>query len=166
MKNKLIRLLKALSNETVKRIPYVILLLIILIFAQTVQANHTGNSLIKKVAQLSEDNKKLSQQNNQLLQQGVGTVKQIKLSSDQSVAINKCIGYTFATYTQTLSPVDFVNIDNCIIQNVQTPSTTEQPSAQRLSVNPVILPSFAQSTPQAKSKQSNSSHSKPNARKY
>lgn len=154
MKDKGIRLIKAFVNETIKRIPYILLVLIVLIFAQTVQNNHISKSnsidtknLLTKVAKLSEDNKQLSQQNQALTKQGT-------ILASQSVALSKCIAYTFTTYTQTLTPVKFVDIDNCVT-SAQTSSKNVKSVAPQSSTNPDASVSYPNNTPTTTTPQSN-----------
>jgi hypothetical protein len=160
--DKTIRLARAFSNETVKRLPYVLIVLIIMVFFQSVQNNRTAKSnsidskdLLVKVAALSEDNKRLTLQNQKLAKQGVDL-------ATRSVNLNKCVGYAFATYTQTLQPVEFIDIDNCLISSMsaQSGSKPEQSGAQQSLSSPVdSSASSSQSAPSNTTPQPDNSQS-------
>lgn len=162
MKAKIIRLSKALSNETVRRVPYIIVVLLVLVFVQSLQNNKVAKSnsvdskaLLMRVAALSQDNKNLTEANKKLTEQGVAL-------ASQSVSLNKCIANAFATYTQTLRPVQFEDIDACIFtsQSAQTSATPSQ-SAARPSLSSPGAPasSSSKSTPSKPQAQSNNSQS-------
>lgn len=141
VKDKIIRLLKALSNESVKRLPYIILVGLILIFIQFVHLNNktaqsvrvaTGNSidtktLLKRVAALSEDNKKLTQQNLDI--------------AKQNAAHLDCVANLFAQYTRDQRPIYDIDLDKCFIQESAQMSATISPSVSRQSLISPVAPS-------------------------
>lgn len=141
MKDKIIRLAKALSNESVKRLPYIILIGLILIFIQFVHLNNqtaqgvriaTSNSvdsktLLKKVAALSEDNKKLTQQN-------------LDIAKENTAHLD-CVAKLFAKYTRDLKPLYDINLDNCFIQEGAQMLSTASPA-----VSPQSLPNRSASS--------------------
>jgi hypothetical protein len=155
MKDKFARLSKAFRNETVRRLPYIVVLLIILSFIQFFHLNQqtaksvriaTENSadsraLLKKVAALSEDNKKLTQQNIDLSQKNTDQIK--------------CITKLFALGQRPLQ----VDVDTCFIQaDGQTLSMPGQSASRQSSVSPAGgsgHSSSSQSTPNNQNAQPN-----------
>jgi hypothetical protein len=122
--------LRAFINESVKRLPYVLLLLVILTVFQLVrlstQTNQgvriaQGNSLdsknlLKKVASLSENNKTLIIQNKNLTEQN------IEIANENARHLD-CLAKLFAAYTQDLRPISLVDLDGCKVLS-QAPSET------------------------------------------
>jgi hypothetical protein len=171
VKDKTIRLIKALSNESVKRLPYIIIIGLILVFAQFVRLNNQtaegvmvaknnsiGNQLLLKkiaeqavqIAELSKENKASSQKNT-------------SISKENSAHID-CVAKLFAQYTRDLKPVDDVNLDNCFIVETsqavsQTTATPVKSAFQSSSTNPSVPVSSSSShnTPTNSQPQSNNS---------
>lgn len=148
MKDKLVRLFKALTNESVKRLPYVLLVLLVLSVVQLVHISNqtaqnidiaTKNSvdnrnLLKQVAALSADNKRLAQQNNRL--------------AKENTTHQDCAAQLFAQYTRDLRPVVMLDLTTCFIQEAaQDDATPGQTSAQPSSVDPGVASSSDNSTP-------------------
>lgn len=157
MRDKVIRFTKAFTNESVRRLPYIILLLVVLSLVQFIRISNqtaesvriaTGNSidnksLLKKVAALSEDNKNLTKQN-------------IQIAKESATHLD-CVADLFARYTRDQSPVLKVDLMTCFIKSgEQTPATPGQNAAQP-SISNLGAPSVSspQSAPSASPQQSN-----------
>lgn len=128
MTNKVVRLSKALRNESIKRLPWIFLIFLVLLFAQFVRFNSQtaentrivrSNStdtktLLQRVADLSADNKRLTEQNLLLS----------KLTNDHV----DCLAKLFARYTQDRQPVSYADLTTCVILT-RAASPTASPSA-------------------------------------
>lgn len=147
MRDKIIRLTKALSNESVKRLPYIILVGLVLVLVQFVRLNNqtaqsvrvaTSNSvdvkkLLKRVASLSEDNKRLTKQN-------------LDIAKENTAHLN-CVAQLFAQYTRNLKPIYDVDLNNCFSREVsQTASTPSKSVSRPSSTNPVVSPAVNHSS--------------------
>lgn len=157
-KAKVTRLLHALSNESVRRVPYVFLLLIILSLVQftrlQIQTAHgvqiakdnavDAKTLLTKVASLSEDNKQLITQNKSLTEQN------IQIANDNAKHLD-CLADLFARYTRTGQAIYAIDLNSCMVitqKGASTPSTTAPRAAQPSSTSPGVAPS-ASSSPQS-----------------
>lgn len=133
MKYKVVRLSKALTNETVKRLPWVALVFLVLLFVQFVRFNAQtaentriakSNSvdskvLLMQVAQLSEDNKRLTQQ----------AIDLSKLNTEQQ----KCFFNIFVDSINLGTRPKRADVDNCTTRVIifgQAASTSGKSSAQ------------------------------------
>lgn len=144
MINKAIRVITAFWQESLKRLPYIFVVLGVIFIYQFVQLNmqtaegvrlakktSEGNQiLLKKITGLSRDNKELSKQNKALSEQNNTLAEQ----NDRHI---DCVAKLFATYTQNLKPVILTDLDVCSISNANTnseqgsttPNTNENDSA-------------------------------------
>ena len=127
MKNKLIRLVGAIWRETIKRVPYILLVLGCILIYQFIRLNiqtaegvrlakQTSDSnqiLLNKISELSEDNKKLSQDNKNLTEQS-------NRLAEQSNHYLDCIAKVFAKYTRDYLPIVDINLNTCSAQNIYT----------------------------------------------
>lgn len=144
MIDKSVRMIKALGEETIKRLPYIALLLLILTlfggyqsYRKTAEGVEIAkdNSLIIK--QLAEDNKRLSEQNKQLSEEN-------RRLAAQNQAYIKCIADVFARYTRDFRPVIIEDLAKC-----KTPTSDTQ---QSTTSSDTSTPSNPQ--PQTENKQS------------
>ncbi len=141
--SKTIRIGKALLTESLKRLPYVGFILIVIVLLQVYvtggqvaenvrisrQNSDANNVLLAKISGLSEDNKKLSQDNKALSEQNNSL-------ADQSNRYLDCIAQLFAKYTRDYKPIIITDLNICAAQNIE----------QKTSV-PITPSSNAQSTP-------------------
>lgn len=118
MVNKTIRLGKAFWNESVKRLPYIIALLIIIggvgalqSYRKTAESVRVGRDNSEQVKSLTLRIKKLTEENRDLNKQ----------TRNQSF----CFVKAFATYTQTLKPITLEQIIACNV----TSSTPAKPGS-------------------------------------
>lgn len=165
MTQKIGRLAKAFNNESVKRLPYIILVFLLLsvyqlvkVNSQTAQTAESAKQLLTKVAALSIDNKRLNEQNHALTKQNND------LSQKISNQVN-CQLQLFAQFTRTYMPIQPSDLTSCVISLVKTPATAAtspvSESQQSLS-NPVVSSgSSSQSAPQTTPSQSNNSPTTP-----
>lgn len=137
------RFLKALSNESVRRLPYVFLIFIILLFIQFIRFNHQtaentrigrNNStdtktLLLRVKSLSEDNRRLTQQN-------------IDLAKENATHLD-CITKLFVTFLNGGLKPSQVDAARCTIESQASVkrsgtlnSAASPQSSQDLSVGP------------------------------
>lgn len=167
-KLKLHRLLRALSNESIKRLPYIFLVLIILSIiqfirlstqtAQGVQISKNNSldskTLLKRVADLAQDNKQLSIQNKQLTEQN------IQIASDNAKHLD-CLANLFANYTRTGRPILQLDLSTCMITQGSsgTSATGAQTSAPPSLPSPADHSSSPQPTTPAATPPSNNSQS-------
>jgi hypothetical protein len=163
---KVHRLLKALSNESIKRLPYIFFVLIVLSLIQFVRlSNQTAQgvqiakdnsldsrSLLKKVADIAQDNKRLSLQNKQLTEQN------IQIASDNAKHLD-CLADLFAQYTRTGRPILQLDLNTCMItqESLGTSATGAQTVAPPSSPSPSVGSSFPQSSTPTTSPQLNGS---------
>jgi hypothetical protein len=152
--NKVSRLLRALSNESVKRLPYIFFVLIVISLIQFVRlGNQTaqgvqiakdnsldGKALLKKVADLAQDNKQLGLQNKKLAEQN------IQIANDNAKHLD-CLADLFAQYTRTGRPILQLDLNTCMITqgSVGTSATDAQTSAPPSLPNPSVQSSLPQS---------------------
>jgi cell division protein FtsB len=154
MIDKVNRLSKALWLESLKRLPYIGFLLVVLILAQVYITGHqvaenvkisrensaANNILLAKISGLSEDNKKLSQDNKALSEQN-------NRLADQSNHYLDCIAQLFAKHTRDNLPIIIEDLNNCAVINAvsgtpvihSTPTTTTptpQPKPQSSNASP------------------------------
>ncbi len=136
MINRTTRFARALWVESIKRIPYILVILVIIVLFQgyrtsskvienveiSRQIAESNQSLLKQVADLSEDNKNLSTQSNTL--------------AERSNRYQSCIANLFAKYTRDYLPVIIDDLENCIVTSMVIP----QPA-------PVSVPSPTTPTP-------------------
>ena len=156
---------KALWHETVKRLPYVGLILIVVILFQVFKTgaqvvenieiskrNSESNMVVlARIAEISENNKSLSEDNKRLSEQS-------KALSEQSNRYQQCIAQLFAQYTRDYRPVVIEDLDTC--------SAYTMPVAQSNSTAPSTSQSTPQATPQSTSQptpQPSSPSGNPNA---
>ena len=124
MINKVQRIATELVKESAKRVPYILLILLVLLLVQSYHNTQLARdnssatkSLLKKVASLGEDNKRLSEENQTLSQQG------IRLAQQNAGHID-CIKKLFVDYVNSgvLSRAD---ADNCTVDAVATSETSQ-----------------------------------------
>ncbi len=115
-------LLIGLGRESIKRVPYMILVWVIISFVQLIGVSRQtaegvriakDNSLdskilLQKVADLGVDNKALSLQNKQLLEQNVQL-------ANQNAAHIDCLANLFARYTRDLTPIQSIDLSACVL---------------------------------------------------
>lgn len=123
--DRLRRLANALRNETAKRLPYILLIFIVLSVIGGFKSYHkisegvqiakdnsmSSKTLLQKVASLSEDNKRLSAQNK------VISTQNNQLAQQNAKHID-CIAGLLAQYTRDQKPVLSVDLDNCSISSL------------------------------------------------
>lgn len=163
---KLSRLLRALSNESVKRLPYIFFVLIVLSLVQFIRLSTQtaqgvqiakdnsldSKTLLKRVAELAQDNKQLSIQNKQLTEQNI----QIAHENAQHL---DCLADLFARYTRDGRPILTLDLNSCMIteESSKTNSTGTQTAPQPSLSNPsVVSPSPQSTTPTTPSQPDNS----------
>jgi cell division protein FtsB len=132
---KISRFIKALASESRKRIPYVFLVLAVVFLAQFVKLNYQtaqgvqiakdnsadAKSLLKKVAALSADNKKLAEQNNRL--------------ATQNAAHIDCIASLFARYTRDHQPIVLYDLNTCTAIASRATAVVAQEPAKTTTIN-------------------------------
>lgn len=137
MITKVKRLSTALWMESVKRLPYIGLILILLLLYQGYQtaakvSENVGISkknsednmvLLREVAALSEANKKLSEDNKKLSEQS-------NELAAQSIRYQDCIARIFAKYTRDYKPVIIRDLEGCVTTNTEQSISTRIPTPQ------------------------------------
>lgn len=127
MIDKPIRLINALWKETVKRIPYIFIILIVILISQFVRLNiqtaegvrlakntaDNNQRLLEKINELSESNKKLGEDNKLLTEQG-------NRLAEQSNRYLDCIAQVFAKYTRDYFPILDIELNSCSARNIYT----------------------------------------------
>ncbi len=122
--DKLTRLFKALLIESRHRLPYIFLVIAIIFLGQFIKLTYktaegvqiakdnstASKTLLTKVADLSADNKKLAEQNNQL--------------AHENAAHIDCIATLFARYTRDHEPITLIDINTCQALVGQAPTTS------------------------------------------
>lgn len=139
MINKFTRFGKALLKELAKRVPFIILVAVLLGLvgayksymktAEGVQIAKANSNVIRKQG---EDIKLLSEQNNQLSSDNQ------RLAS-QNKAYIKCIADVFARYTQDRRPVIIDNLEQCVTTSLSVnppPSSPAQNNTSQSSTPP------------------------------
>lgn len=162
MKNKIIRLSKALRYESAKRLPWIIALVILLggfafyqsyhKTAEGVQIARDNTTSLKnlglQIKTLTEQNTELTKQNN-------------KLATENAKHID-CIAKLFAYWTQTGTPVTTTDLNACVIEalsqgNSASGSVTGGTSAQ---IGSGASSSTSNSTPTANGSQQDNTQTK------
>lgn len=168
MKDKIIRFTKALSNESVRRLPYIMLVLLVLLVVQSYSTSHqtaqntkivrqnsdSNKVLIQRIATLSEDNKRLTQQNIDLQKQ---TRDQVSCISNMFI--------DFVNSDKALSKADAANCSVSTQDSGQPASPSSQGSTQQSSLNHPTGSSSSQPSTQSapSSAASQPDNSQPNA---
>ncbi len=130
MTSKIKRPLKALWIESIKRVPYILVVLVLIVLYQgyqtgarvvenvelSRQAAESNKALLEQVASLSEDNKNLSIQSNTL--------------AERSNRYQSCIANLFAKYTIDYQPVIIEDLENCVTKAMIIPPKEETPTTQ------------------------------------
>lgn len=139
MKDRIIRFVKALSNESVRRLPYIMFVLLVLLVIQSYNTSHetaqntkvvrqnsdSNKVLIQRIATLSEDNKHLTQQNIDLQKQ----------TRDQVSCITNLF-IDFVNSDKSLSKADATNCSVSTQDNAQASSPTSQGGTGSSSASP------------------------------
>lgn len=115
MRNKAIRLGKALRYESAKRLPAIIILLILIggwafwqSYSKTAEGVRVAKDNTNSIRRLGEDNQRLLQQNKDLSEQNN------RLAKENAKHID-CIAKLFATFIET-GQVGSVDVDSCTIR--------------------------------------------------
>lgn len=130
--NKIIRMVKAFSQEIVRRLPYIVGILLVLLFitgwlsyqktAEGVQIAKDNSNTIKEqgvdIKLLTEQNKQLSEQSNIL--------------ASQNKAYIKCVATVFAKYTQDGRAVVIEDLERCVVTSlsIDTPPAQSTPTGR------------------------------------
>lgn len=130
--NNMRRLLTALGNETVKRIPYIIALLVVFALAGAIQSYRKTAEAVQIAKQNTTALKVLAEQNKQLSLDNKKLGEDNHALADQSKAYIKCIADIFAKFTQDRKPVIIEDLEKCVTSSLDTPQSSQSttPSSQ------------------------------------
>lgn len=129
MINKLTRLSQAFRNESIKRIPYIIIILALLLLWQNYNNGRKANTTLGQIAKLSEKVQQLGEDNKALSQQNRDLSKQNKDLSQKQVDYTKCGFELFAKFTRDGQPIAIQDLARCVFSS---PSTSSSPASSAL----------------------------------
>lgn len=148
--DKSIRMVKALAQETGKRIPWILITMGAILILQGIQNasvarenSADSKTLLQRVASLSEDNKRLAQGNQALTKQNNELAQAARNHTD-------CLAQLFARYTQTRTAIMSVDLNSCTTsteQSVQSASTAQAVQTPSNSLGPQTPSTTPQETP-------------------
>lgn len=154
MNKKIIRTIRAYWSESLKRIPYVILIFLLIIIFQ-----NRGNT---------NANERSLQDTQTLISAGSQRSKQIKELTAQNQRISKenqnyikCIAQIFAQYTRNGKPITIENLDKCKFSVVQTSGITMPQIISMASPSPTSPVNSANSPKRSKTAKKSSKQPKP-----
>ncbi len=107
-----ISITRGFITESLKRVPWVFLILVVLLIGQNIAASNARSAnqgiLLQKIASLSKDNKKLSQDNKDLSEQSV------ELANRSAKQVD-CVKQLFVDYINTREYITTAEADSCTV---------------------------------------------------
>lgn len=149
MVNKVVRFSKALRNESAKRVPIILILLVTLLLWQNYANGQKANATLIKIDKQSEQIKHLSEDNKNLAKQNNDLQRQLNVKTDN---INNHVDCIVALFLPNKLPPTTKDVEDC-----RATYAVESPSSNKPAASTAKEPSSPQPTPNQPTPQSNNS---------